>query len=191
MNNAKEYQYAELLQVAVNQLSYCKIISKYPWDGNIFSSKDISSNFFKRVCNACFLESCLIICNLLDKKDEKVISFFNWEEFVSDNIRKQILDDLVKTPDFKQLLICRHQIFAHQNNSNKNNNFPSDRLRLLINDSLINWSDKILSILIRLFDNYTRSNNRPYSFDSYFWTENSETEIEFMLNWLKPKIEKN
>lgn len=185
-----EYQFAELMQVAINQLAYCKKIVKYPWNENMFLLNDIPSNFYKRICNAFFIETCLIICNLLKEKDKRIISFFNWDILINDNSYKEILDWLVKTEEFIRLVTCRDQVFAHQDISNHSNNFPNDRLKWLISETLINDAEKILDALIKLFDCITREKNIPYDLNSYFWTKKSEEEIEFVIWQIKPKIEK-
>lgn len=190
MRKIKEYQFAELIQVATNQLVYCKKIIELPWDENMFSLNDISSSFLKRVCNACFIESCLIICNLLKENDKRVISLFNWVELVDNKSYKLILDWILKTDEYKRLVECRDQIFWHQDISNWNNNFPNHRLNWIMNLLLINDAEKILDVLIKIFDCFTREKNTPYDLNSYFWTIKSEEEIEYILNEIKPKIEK-
>ncbi|MDD2871002.1 MAG: hypothetical protein PHS49_03345 [Candidatus Gracilibacteria bacterium] len=190
MRKIKEYQFAELIQVATNQLVYCKKIIELPGDENMFSLNDISSSFLKRVCNACFIESCLIICNLLKENDKRVISLFNWVELVDNKSYKLILDGILKTDEYKRLVECRDQIFGHQDISNGNNNFPNHRLNGIMNLLLINDAEKILDVLIKIFDCFTREKNTPYDLNSYFGTIKSEEEIEYILNEIKPKIEK-
>ncbi|NVP17126.1 hypothetical protein HUU51_00190 [Candidatus Gracilibacteria bacterium] len=190
MKRINEYQFAELIKVAVNQLSYSRKIIEYPGNENVFSLNDIPSNFYKKICNTCFIEACLIICNLLNEKDKRVISFFNWKELVENNSYKTILDGLIKIDEFKRLKDCRDQVFGHQDIANHNNNFPNDRLRGIINPILIQDAEKILEVLVKIFDCFTREKNTPYDLDSYFGTQKSEEEIKFILTSVNPKIEK-
>lgn len=108
----KEYQYALLLQVAINQLEYCKVISEYPKKMNkeLYDNHNPIDLFYIRTHNAHFIEALMIVCNLLDT-DKRTISFFNYQEFCDFATNKDLLDRIVISNEFQNLKTLRDQIF--------------------------------------------------------------------------------
>jgi hypothetical protein len=181
----QKHQIAMLLQIANSNLTYSEIIISYPkiaGKRNYDPSEKIDS-FYKKTCNVFFNDSLLILSNLLDNKDKRVMSFKNCSEFY--NTKKQKIDKLINNFNKSHLQIMRDQILAHQDISNTNNNIPDYRTRGITNPQLIDLLRKFLSIAISEFKDYAKSVKTPYS-NQAFDTSNVKKEIALILNQAKP-----
>jgi len=183
----KENQIAQLLRVAKEQITYCKFISNYPAaKGNknfgVIEPIDI---FYKSTCNAFFNDTLLIISSLLDKKDSRVISFWNWNDFV--NKKNKELTAITKTFNSSPLIRVRHELVAHQNYKNRNNRIPNSRRRGIIDQRLIDILEQTLEQMISEFRDYASQFSTPYS-SQYFDISEAEKEISSVMDQARPTL---
>lgn len=186
----RENQIAQLLRVAKEQLEYCNAIVNYPAkmgrkNFDVIAPKD---GFYKTICNMAFNDTLLIVGSLLDNKDARVISLWNFKDFTD---KKQ--NELQKiTNEFKNtgLKTIRDQIIAHQDISNRNNNIPNSRRRGIIDSKIIKSLQEILEKMIKEFRDYAAKFKNPYS-DQYFDTFEARKEIELVLSQAKPDLTDN
>lgn len=182
-----EHQIAQLLHAAKEQLEYCNVIVNYPAKAGRRNFDVIApvDKFYKTVCNMAFNDTVLIAGSLLDKKDARVISLWNFKDFVGKKQKElQQLTDKFTNYGLKTI---RDQIIAHQDMGNKNNNIPNSRRRGIINLQLIKLLQEILEEMVKEFRDYASNFSRPYG-DQYFNTTNARQEVELILNQAKPTL---
>ena len=183
----REYQIAQLIKVAKEKLEYCTSIINHPKKMGRKNFDVISpiDKFYKTVCNMAFNDTLLIIGSLLDSKDARVISLWNFKDF-ADTKQKElrtITDEFINSG----LKTIRDQIIAHQDFGNKNNNIPNSRRRGIIDIEFITLLQNILDNITREFKDYAAKYSNPYS-GQYFDISNANQEIELVLKRAKPKL---
>jgi len=185
----QEYQIAQLLRIAKEQLAYCEYIESYPKKvgKRNFDTVQLLDQFYKNIHNVCFFDGLLIVGNLLNK-DPRVMSFWNWPEFraVKEN-KIQMFTDKYEGDGLKEV---RDQIAAHIDTTNRNNNFPDSRRRGMINDILVQKLLTILNDLIAEFQDYTRQHSAPYS-QQYFDITQATEEVATAMEQAKPQMTDN
>jgi len=182
-----ENQIALLLRVAKEELEYCSTIINYPVKAGNKNFDVISpiDKFYKTVCNMAFNDALLIVGSLLNNKDTRVISLWNFQNFVKEKQEElQTITDKFINYGLKTI---RDQIIAHQDTGNKNNNIPNSRRRGIINPDLIKYLQEILYKTIEEFRDYAKRFSTPYS-DQYFDVSDARNEIELALIQAKPTL---
>ncbi len=184
----KEYEIAGLLIVAKRQLVYSEFIARYPAsagkrDFDLVSPTDL---FYRNVCSLSYHDGLLIIGSLVDK-DKRVMSFWNWPDFVS--IKTEALQKLTDEFNRSGLKDIRDQIVAHQDSSNGNNNFPDAR-RGGVRINLIDKTQQFLQKLIAEFYNYKKIKNLIYS-PTNFDIGDVYNEVKSVMLFAKPTLTDN
>ncbi len=183
----REYQIAQLLLVAKEQLEYCHTITGYPQkigkrNFDVIAPKD---KFYKSVCNLAFGDSLLIIGSLLDKNNKKAISFWNFDDFPAK--KTQELNDLTQKFQDTRLKTIRDQLIAHQDVNNRNNTIPNYRRRGIVDPAIIKSLQEILDEMIKEFYDYTSKFTNPHSPD-YFNSSGAKKEVEEVIEEAPPKL---
>lgn len=189
-NNNLETQIALSLRTAKNQLATSQKIANYPDTQNKknFDPSKSTDSFYMSACNAFFHDGVLILNNLLDDDDDRVISLWNWQEFVDKKSARlqQITDKYEDGP----LIQVRHNVIAHQNQNTKANRQPNSRRQGIVNQSLIGMALDISGEAIDIFREYAKEFSRPYS-KQYFDSSKSLIEVEEVLKGSSPNLTEN
>jgi hypothetical protein len=180
------HQIVELLKVAGEELAYCSFILNFPKENNYknFDVNDRAAIFYKTVGNVCFHDALLIIASLLDR-DSRIISFWNWQEFVDK--KRPELEDIALRFNNSPLLMIRDQMSAHVDHGNRGNNFPYSKRRGLINFRLVESLGDYLKELHVLFHEYTRDTGQPWA-STIFDTAESLEEIDSVMKMARPAL---
>lgn len=183
-----QFQVAEMLRVSKKQLLYAELISNYPQKAG---KKDFSLNnpldlFYRNVSHLSYQDGLLLISSLINK-DDRIISFWNWDEFIKD--RKAELEILTTEFEKSGLKNVRDQVIAHQDRSNENNRFIDSRTRG-VRPEIIKKTQEFLEKLIVEFILYTATKGETYN-DVYFNTVDAQEEIETIMSLAKPELTNN
>ena len=95
-----------------------------------------------------------------------MISFFNYDEFCNFKNYQNLLEEIIQSDKFKRLKILRNKVLGHQDPSY--NYIPDYRLRGIIHDDFVTDASLIIETLIKMFDDFTKSQGRPHNINSYF-----------------------
>lgn len=187
-SSIKDHQITDLLKVARDRLAYCEYIADYP---GLFEIKnfDPGSNidiFYRNIYNTCFDDSLLIIATLLDdKRDPRLISFWNWSDFISHYDNQVGLKEIIDLFQIHGLREIRDQIVGHMDISNKTNNYPYNRRTGMINSELVRRLKQLQEKLIKLLIQYKND------YAAYFDTKQAMQEIKEVMDRAKPKMTDN
>lgn len=188
-NMMKELEVALLLKVAKQQLSYACFLAEYP-SKNGKRDFDISSPidlFYRNVSSLAFGDGLLLTGSLIDKKYEKTMSFWRWPDYVdARRDQLQILTDEFASSGLKDV---RDQVIAHQDSTNRNNNFPNTR-RFGVRVDVAQITMKFLQKLVEEFYAYTNTKTPVYSQD-YFDASSAITEIQSIIGLARPSLTDN
>lgn len=184
-----ESQIAGLLKLSQEQLARSEFISQYPKSVEMNNYDPISKidSFYKNICNVCFYDSLLIAASLLSK-DDRVISFWNWERFIDQ--KQKGLEKIEKLFESYKLKQVRNEIVAHADFNNRTNSFPYLNRKGIINEKFIKCLKKIQLKLIDEFLDYTKKYSTPYSNDN-FSTKETIRIIKDVMRKASPKMTKN
>ena len=179
-----ENKIAQLLRVAIWRVTYCEVIVSYPnrFTKGSFDNIHPIDRFYRNVCVMSFSDVVLMLGSLLDK-DNRVISFWNWKEFISK--RKDELEALKRLFESHGLQEIRDQIIAHQDSTHAENTFPDARIKGYTHPIYVERAQHILLELIKLFYQHTTESGTPYSSD-YFGNAEAREQIETVLSVAKP-----
>ena len=176
----------QLLVIANKQLGYSIYISDYPQKHGLnFNPSSGIDNFYENVCSVFFYDSLLITATLMDK-DSRCISFYNWEEFISQEDQKLRIEEIKNKFNKFGLKEFRDQIVGHIDKNNPNNQCPIFRIQSIVNEKFIKNLECIQKELINIFDKYTQSTNRSCS-KACTTVKNVEA-IDKIMNTVKPQM---
>jgi hypothetical protein len=184
-NQWKEHEVAQMLLLAKKQFAYAEFIAKYPAtagrrDFDLTSSVDL---FYRNVCSLSAQDGLLLLGSLVSK-DGRVMSFWNWTDFV--NMRKTKLQTLTDKFSSSGLKTVRDQVVAHQDSNNKNNNFVFTR-RSGVHLTLIEQMQVFLQELIDEFYAYTNT-KMPIFSPNYFDAGDAYAEVGAIFSLAKPTL---
>jgi len=176
-----ENQIAQLIHIAKEDITYCEYIINYPiYNGKKnFNTTSSINSFYKNIHNLSFNNGLLIVGSLLNK-DKRIISLWNYPEFILKNEKE--LKNLTAEFSEKGLKTIRNQIIAHQDIENENNYSIYNRKKGFINKYLIQALKEILEEIINKFSFFSTSYDKQY-FNNI---DDAVKEIEQILNQVKP-----
>ncbi len=184
-----ETKIAMLLQVAKEQLSYTNYIGKYAIEHG-YRNLDTSAprdKFYKNANIAFFHESLLATFSLLDN-DVRVISFFNWPEFMA---QKSIEIKAIKKKFANYgFVILRNQVVAHLDNANSLNRMPNVRQTAMMSEEITERLMEIINDLTNLFHEYTDQYSSRYTRD-LFDTAAVEAQLADIMEAAQPTMTHN
>lgn len=188
-NHWKQYEVAGNILIAKKHLAYAEFIAEYPEsvgkrDFDLITPVD---RFYRNLCSLAYSDAILLISSLVKMGDSRVMSFWNWPEFVA--ARGKELQCLTNEFERSGQKTVRDQMIAHQDSSNRNNNVPSAR-RLGIRTEVIKQAQSFLQKLIDEFFVFTNESSPVYSPD-YFNADDAYEEIEKMFSLAPPTLTDN
>lgn len=148
-----------------------------------FNLTSVSDLFYRSINTLAFNHALILIDSLLNK-DPRVISFYNWPEFLK--AKKTDLDSLSSDYANTGLARIRDQVVAHQDSNNRNNNFLFTR-RSGIHENRISQVDDLLNRLAVLLLDYIEQCGESLSKD-FFDVSDAELEISQAINTFKPDL---
>lgn len=186
VNGNMESKIAQVLKMAQGQLSFSLFVVEYPKsvgmnDFNPSSEVDI---FYNNICNVFFYDSLLLTASLLGT-DCRLISFWNWKEFISK--KEKELKNISIFFESSSLKKIRDQIVGHIDLSNSANNTLYYNRRGRINEKYISDLKSVHLDLAREFNDYTKKNTQPYSSDYFDTTKNIQT-MKVLIDKFKPTL---
>jgi hypothetical protein len=187
MKMIRDHQIADLLLVALERLAYSKYISGYPSakGRRNFDTSSTTDSFYKNVCTVSFHDSLLVTAALLDEKNKKGVSFWNWRDLKTK--KQQELKEASNLLASSGLKGVRDQVVGHVDADNHNNNFPSGRRQGIVDERLIQKLDDIHSRLVKIFFDFTSEIGERYS-PHYFDTANATSEIKVVMDAAPPVL---
>jgi hypothetical protein len=178
----------DLLVAAKEDLAYCQSILALPRSSAM--NFDPSSNldqFYMTVCNVCFHDGLLIVSSLLDGRDDRPVSFRNWEGC---NDRERI-EEIGRRFEASALKHVRDKIVAHQDASNSTILVLSGRRRGIVADRYVEMLGGFLKEMIQAFSDFEKTRGKNYHVEVSFDVSGALQEIGEVMVLAKPRLTRN